>query len=171
MANFWVSDREKLYILSSRSENGLKEYFSLFSNHRTFSLTYEEDVLRAFGGVIATFEENMSSQFFFGLPFSMFTWALLLDYTQFSRRASFPSWSWAGWSAGREDYLYPYKSVVLNRSWTLTVFYHLHPTLTRCIGKENGSWKKSEKSTPEEQPHIVTWIQCCKITISIYQTI
>jgi hypothetical protein len=119
-------------------ENGLKEYFSLFSKHRTFSLTYEEDVLRAFGGVIATFEEDMSSQFFFGLPFSMFTWALLLDYTQFSRRASFPSWSWAGWSADREDHLYPYKSVVLNRSWTLTVFYRLHPTLNKVHGQ--GKW-------------------------------
>jgi hypothetical protein len=91
-----------------------------------------------FGGVIATFEENVPSQFFFGLPFSMFTWALLPDYTQFSRRASFPSWSWAGWSADREDYFYPYKSVVLNRSWTLTVFYRLHPTLNKVHGQ--GKW-------------------------------
>ncbi|KAH8762957.1 hypothetical protein BGZ57DRAFT_991891 [Hyaloscypha finlandica] len=103
------------------------------------------DVLRAFGGVIATFEENMSSQFFFGLPFSMFTWALLLDYTQFSRRASFPSWSWAGWSADREDYLYPYKSVVLNRSWTLTVFYRLHPTLNKVHGQGNWILEKIEE--------------------------
>jgi hypothetical protein len=77
--HLWVDDRDKLFNLKTRlfsiyeDEHTLINYFRLFRNHRRLTLTYQEDVLRAFGGVITTYERHMSSKFHFGMPLSMFT--------------------------------------------------------------------------------------------------
>ncbi|KAE9381107.1 HET-domain-containing protein, partial [Stipitochalara longipes BDJ] len=105
--HLWVDDRRKLFISKNMRLNSVQldylkdsllDYFQLFRNHRRLSLTYQADVLRAFWGVTATYEQRMSSAFYFGMPLSLFTLALLLGCTQCTRRPSFPSWCWAGWS-------------------------------------------------------------------------
>lgn len=125
--HLWAADRQKLSASNNTSSKAiLLGYFQLFRHHRRLSLTYEADVLKAFGGVISKYEQQMSSAFYFGMPTSMFTYALLLDCTQCIRRPEFPSWSWAGWSRDREDILY--SGSVLG-SETAVLFYRLHPTL------------------------------------------
>ena len=141
--HLWVDDRDKLFNLKTRlfsiyeDEHTLINYFQLFRNHRRLTLTYQEDVLRAFGGVITTYERHMSSEFHFGMPLSMFTWAVLLDCTQSTRRPNFPSWSWAGWSTDREEYKYPGWTV--SESSKTVLFYRLHPTLNARDKQEEWS--------------------------------
>ncbi|PMD39463.1 HET-domain-containing protein, partial [Hyaloscypha variabilis F] len=96
----WVEMRTKFKgeLFGASTKESLRAYFKLIRNYRRLTLTYQTDVLRAFSGVMAAFERQMSTSFYFGLPLSMFTWALLMDYTHCVRRPEFPSWTWAGWS-------------------------------------------------------------------------
>jgi hypothetical protein len=61
-------------------------------------LTFADDMLRAFDGVLKRQRFAYPKGFFFGLPLEDFDWGLVwysLGSTQ--RRHTFPTWSWAGW--------------------------------------------------------------------------
>ncbi|KIW14315.1 hypothetical protein PV08_07097 [Exophiala spinifera] len=61
-------------------------------------MTYPEDAIRAFLGVLQRLETIYPEGFFEGLPVEDFDWALTwASQTPPSRRQGFPSWSWAGW--------------------------------------------------------------------------
>ena len=66
--------------------------------HRSFG--YRNDVLNAFRGLENHLRPDLSHEFYWGLPVSMFDaaigWTFPYHYPD-RRRGDFPSWSWAGW--------------------------------------------------------------------------
>jgi hypothetical protein len=83
----------------------LHRYVRLVSLYNRRNLTYPEDLIDAFAGVIATFNHNFAGGFISGLPRMFFDSALLWQpHRLLSRRvprgkqeACLPSWSWVGW--------------------------------------------------------------------------
>jgi hypothetical protein len=76
-------------------------YLTLLGSYRERVLTYDDDVLDAFSGVLNA-QLGVLGQFYWGLPQGLFARALLLSNTisptyTMSRRPGFPSWSWLGW--------------------------------------------------------------------------
>jgi hypothetical protein len=62
------------------------------------NMTYSEDAIRAFAGVLQRLETIYPKGFFWGLPVEDFDWALLWSsQVPPVRREGFPTWSWAGW--------------------------------------------------------------------------
>lgn len=62
------------------------------------NMTYPEDAIRAFEGVLQRLQTIYSKGFFWGLPVEDFDWALLWrSQMPPVRREGFPTWSWAGW--------------------------------------------------------------------------
>ncbi|KAL9618433.1 MAG: hypothetical protein Q9160_006874 [Pyrenula sp. 1 TL-2023] len=79
------------------------DYASLVISYRSRLLTFQNDALAAFEGIMSTMEELYSVKFSYGLPTNADFWlAMLWQHSdQFSSRITkFPSWSWAGWSGG-----------------------------------------------------------------------
>ena len=76
-------------------------------------LTYEEDILRAFSGILESLSSSMLGGFLFGLPQQFFDAALLwVPKEKLTRRedmksevvkTAFPSWSWAGWKGASQS--------------------------------------------------------------------
>ena len=90
----------------------LKKWDCLVSEYLRRSLTYEEDILRAFSGILESLSSSMLGGFFFGLPQRFFDAALLwVPKDNLTRRekksgilkTALPSWSWAGWKGAREN--------------------------------------------------------------------
>ena len=89
----------------------LKKWDNLLSSYLKRRLTYEEDILRAFSGILESLSSSMLGGFFFGLPQQFFDAALLWipekNLTRCEDRRSgivktpLPSWSWAGWKGAR----------------------------------------------------------------------
>ncbi len=91
----------------------LKKWDNLVSSYLERTLTYEEDILRAFSGVLGALDGSMSEGFHFGLP-QQFSDAALLwvpmerltqrkDLRDGVARTDFPSWSWAGWKGATQS--------------------------------------------------------------------
>ncbi|KAG8529700.1 uncharacterized protein KY384_005181 [Bacidia gigantensis] len=90
----------------------LKKWDNLLRAYLRRKLTYEEDILRAFGGISTALAGSMSEGFLFGLPQQFFDAALLWVPTEYLKRrkdtrngvpSAFPSWSWAGWNGAIEN--------------------------------------------------------------------
>ena len=91
----------------------LQKWDNLVSSYLKRTLTYEEDILRAFSGILGALDGSMSEGFHFGLPQQFFDAALLwvpkehLTPRQDPRngvaRSGFPSWSWAGWKGATQS--------------------------------------------------------------------
>ena len=89
----------------------LGKWDNLLSSYLKRRLTYEEDILRAFSGILELLSSSMLGGFFFGLPQQFFDAALLWipekNLTRCEDRRSgtvktpLPSWSWAGWKGAR----------------------------------------------------------------------
>ena len=64
-------------------------------------MTYSEDGLRAFEGILQRLGTMYPKGFFHGLPIEDFDWGLVWR-SQWppTRREGFPSWTWAGWKGG-----------------------------------------------------------------------
>lgn len=64
-------------------------------------MTSEKDALRAFDGIAQQLRSIYPAGFLYGLPIEDFDWGLLWR-SQWppTRRAHFPSWTWAGWKGG-----------------------------------------------------------------------
>ncbi|KAL1616425.1 hypothetical protein SLS56_011416 [Neofusicoccum ribis] len=83
------------------------DYCSLVSNHLQRDLSYEEDVINSFSGILSSLSHAFGS-FYYGLPEVFFTLALLWQPRYLCRRRlntttkqvamELPSWSWAGWT-------------------------------------------------------------------------
>jgi hypothetical protein len=75
-------------------------YVNLMEDFTTRRLTYQQDVLDAFGGIAHFLEERLSTTFLWGIPQRFFEQALLFDVDfkkAMVRGRRFPSWSWTGW--------------------------------------------------------------------------
>ena len=89
----------------------LRAWDDLISEYMRRNLTYEEDILRAFSGILESLGSSMLGGFFFGLPQLFFDAALLwVPKKNLTRREgvksgivknALPSWSWAGWKGAR----------------------------------------------------------------------
>ena len=89
----------------------LKKWDNLVSSYLERRLTYEEDILRAFSGILRALGSSMLGDFLFGLPQGFFDAALLWIPKEYLKRRedvgngigkyTFPSWSWAGWKGAR----------------------------------------------------------------------
>ena len=82
-----------------------KVYCRLVSDYSIRDLTYESDGLRAVSGVLRQLEISFGVEFVCGIPkdlmpdYLLWNHQLQLDTPQVvRRRASIPSWTWAGWS-------------------------------------------------------------------------
>ena len=94
----------------------LKKWDNLVSYYLKRTLTYEEDVLRGFSGILGALDGSMSEGFHFGLPQQFFDVALLwVPREQLAQRkclgngiprSEFPSWSWAGWKGSVQSQIY-----------------------------------------------------------------
>jgi hypothetical protein len=86
--------------------------FEEYADHvRAYSkrkLTFENDILNTFWGIMAQMSERPGSPFCWGLPIDHFMSALMWSQSKDTKRrktcsdqenaVSFPSWSWAGWT-------------------------------------------------------------------------
>jgi hypothetical protein len=94
-------------------------YGNLLSSYRERRMTYETDVLNAFNGVTGFLAALQNDTFLWGLPESLFSYAVTWFFTGYSARnhvnvpfesngrkemISIPSWSWAAWSGEDPDY-------------------------------------------------------------------
>ena len=82
-----------------------KVYRRLVSDYSTRDLTYESDGLRAVSGLLRRLEISFGVRFVCGIPKNMMPEFLLWNHRPqlntpqvVRRRASIPSWTWAGWS-------------------------------------------------------------------------
>ena len=96
----------------------LKKWDRLLSLYLKRRLTYEEDILRAFSGILESLSSSMLGGFFFGLPQQFFDAALLWipeknltrceDMRSGIVKTPLPSWSWAGWKGARRSQIDPF---------------------------------------------------------------
>ena len=76
----------------------VRQYISFVQEYNTRDLTYPEDTLYAFSGLITAWERTFSGGFIGGLPQMFFDAAILWQgASTLQRRPEFPSWSWLGW--------------------------------------------------------------------------
>ena len=81
----------------------VKLWDNLLQEYLERHLTYEDDILRAFTGIIEILSNGFPGSFHFGLPELFFDAALLWRPRSFIERrisntgVAFPSWSWCGW--------------------------------------------------------------------------
>jgi hypothetical protein len=81
------------------NENPLKRYSNSVEQFTGRRLTFEEDILNAFTGIMTSLEQPLGTTFLWALPVAYFDWALLWEPKEKTRRLrNFPSWSWSGWS-------------------------------------------------------------------------
>ena len=147
-------------------------------------LTYSEDILDAFTGILVAFSRRFHSRFICGLPLTFIDSALLwqpsLTGARFSRRVQkesgtvigpyLPSWTWAGWD-GEIEYdmlkygcyrgVYERHNGVKGckcRRFRTCIFRYGHKDKTKAIGKwdTNFSHKLKYRATPES----TTTTQC-----------
>ncbi|KAK8043540.1 hypothetical protein PG993_005970 [Apiospora rasikravindrae] len=88
----------------------LMEYFNVVSAYNIRNLTYPEDGLQAYLGILSQLSDIFPEGFFWGLPISSFHAALLWQPRERLKRRhpraattdaqTIPSWSWVGWQGG-----------------------------------------------------------------------
>lgn len=74
-------------------------YVPLASRFSERRLSYSQDIIRAFGGILSTLAEKCQWRFVIGMPSHLIQYALLWISAPpaISRNPYFDSWSWAGW--------------------------------------------------------------------------
>jgi Heterokaryon incompatibility protein (HET) len=92
----------------------IRKWNNILDEYLSRSLKYEEDILRAFSGILDALRMSFDG-FYYGLPAKFFDLALLwIPKEPLSRRkidnkkdtdttVNFPSWSWAGWIGERSN--------------------------------------------------------------------
>ena len=121
-------------------------------------LTYEEDILQAFSGILELFSSSMLGGFYFGLPQLFFDAALLWVPKENLTRCegvksgivknAFPSWSWAGWKGARRTQMHAFG---LGHERSFAPFYY-KPRMGDCIRDINPcvTWFKIDRDTGEK---------------------
>ncbi|KAI9710717.1 MAG: hypothetical protein M1820_002550 [Bogoriella megaspora] len=84
-------------------EDRIQQYGDLSQSYSNRDLTYQEDGINAFSGIMRCFEEKgYHKGFIWGCPIEDLNWALCWrsQSGQQRRREGFPSWAWVGWIGG-----------------------------------------------------------------------
>ena len=90
----------------SRPYPELTGFFNLIKAYNCRQLSYPEDALAAFSGIMSALSNKVLDGFYCGVPVMYFDIALLWQPSGILRRRvaskptrehCFPSWSWAGW--------------------------------------------------------------------------
>jgi hypothetical protein len=90
---------EPYYALKTKPWPDITQYFELVGGYNDRNLAFESDALRAFSAVTTAMTKSFPSGFHFGLPMFLFDLEMLWSIRgRHSRRVSFPSWSWLGWT-------------------------------------------------------------------------
>ncbi|PMD33069.1 HET-domain-containing protein [Hyaloscypha variabilis F] len=90
---------EPYYALKTKPWPDITQYFELIRGYNNRNLTFESDTLRAFSAVTTAMAKSFPGGFHFGLPMFLFDLGMLWSiHGRHSRRVSFPSWSWLGWT-------------------------------------------------------------------------
>lgn len=80
------------------------DYFSdLLYSYSYRSLSFEEDIERAFAGLLKVLSERTGAQFWYGLPIPIFDaclWWHVSEGTVQRSTTTWPSWSWLAWKGG-----------------------------------------------------------------------
>jgi len=137
-----------------QSPSSLNNYFELVNEYNTRKLTFPEDALRGFTGVISTLSrDQFSGGFLWGLPVDCMDAALLWagrDPLQRRRPSGgsfelLPSWSWVGWEGKIEDRMWT--NIPPNMPQEKFI-----PTYQQAIEllAPNCSWSYSEDASPAE---------------------
>ena len=131
----------------------LKKWDNLVSSYLKRRLTYEEDILRAFSGILAALDGSMEG-FHFGLPQEFFDVALLwVPKERLTRlenlgnkvaKPRLPSWSWAGWKGARENQVNGF-GLGHERSNLITHYKPLSRDIFPCV-----TWFKIDMDTREK---------------------
>lgn len=121
----------------------LEDYARLVKNYSKRKLTYLEDVLPAFTGVMTTLSQTFQGGFIHGLPELFFDAALLwqpeslaYDSTVSKHRpqaTGLPSWSWVGWHGC---------DIRIDLDMWSSGFDYFRESPTRSLGRI-GAWKKN----------------------------
>ncbi|KAH8802926.1 heterokaryon incompatibility protein-domain-containing protein [Xylogone sp. PMI_703] len=79
--------------------NPISDFRGMLEYYTERSLTNQDDVFRAMGGIMRRFSELMKCRFFQGLPTAAFDYFICFycKNLPLRRRKGFPSYSWAGW--------------------------------------------------------------------------
>ena len=96
----------------------LHMYDLLVAAYLRRGLTHEEDILRAFSGILESLSSSMLGGFVSGLPQCFFDAALLwvptknvtrrLDMNSGTVKTALPSWSWVGWKGSIESQIFAF---------------------------------------------------------------
>jgi hypothetical protein len=95
------------HISGLKPRTNFEVYAGAIEEYTRRNITYSEDILKAFTGVLSALESSFRSTYLFGLPKTELDQALLWFPVQTHRRREsskgeilFPSWAWAGWVGG-----------------------------------------------------------------------
>lgn len=91
LRNTFVADQHK--------NDRLQQYTVLANLYSFRQMSYEDDAINGFSGIIQNLTRLAYPRgFFYGLPLEDLNWALLWNFqSDLVRRSNFPTWSWAGW--------------------------------------------------------------------------
>ena len=98
-------------------------YGELVRQYTNRILTFPEDILHAFAGLMSDFSDRFGSEFCYGLPTNHIYFGLMWktvtgNNNEMARRDGFPSWSWAGWfNAVEYDMNLAFKSLNVHIEW------------------------------------------------------
>lgn len=148
-------------------------YDDLLSSYRQRRLTYQTDMLNAFNGVSEILAALQDDKFFWGLPGSLFSYAMTWHFTGHSARnhvhvpitgsrglkemVPIPSWSWAAWSG--EDLNHPPFLHGGRSSWVRPVIdFYLVDTEHQLVSIKEWPWQDHpgndiHASWREQGPH------------------
>ncbi|KAH8808018.1 hypothetical protein F5884DRAFT_881636 [Xylogone sp. PMI_703] len=94
------ADDRRLFLINLESHDStlaFSRYKQLVQIYVSRTLTYEDDIIKAFEGVLHYLQPSLGPHIW-GLPSGKFVEALLWHINKPNgRRANFPSWSWCGW--------------------------------------------------------------------------
>ncbi|KAG0650933.1 hypothetical protein D0Z07_2231 [Hyphodiscus hymeniophilus] len=97
----FLAVKRDLYTVSFPEYDFFRTYTTLVKDYTARKLTYQQDALDAFGGVVASLRATLETTFFYGIPIRFFEQCLLFDTGCFmpeARRMCFPTWSWVEWN-------------------------------------------------------------------------
>lgn len=97
-----ICDMNAAYIFDSfisRQQSPHDDYIGCLYEFSRRKISLDWEIRNASAGISKLPAARLDALMYYGLPNSLFDWALLWEPSQeLRRRPEFPSWSWAGWA-------------------------------------------------------------------------
>ncbi|KAJ6014015.1 hypothetical protein N7540_008606 [Penicillium herquei] len=88
----------KRYSQPLKNSDPFKQYVAHIQDYSKRSLTYADDILKAFSGILSDMSEKHGVKSYHGIPLSPGGRGLeWISRRRLQRRPTFPSWPWVGW--------------------------------------------------------------------------